>query len=92
MEKDEALARIREHRDAIDALDVKIVALLNEREGHSMAIRELKPAAGMQLFDAGREDAIYEKICALNEGPIVDEKLREIYATLLKVMKENPKR
>ena len=91
MDREEALARIYEHRDAIDALDIQIVSLLNEREGHSMAIRELKPAAGMQLFDPGREDAILEKICAQNQGPIVDEKLREIYATLLKVMKENPK-
>ncbi|MDO4400683.1 MAG: chorismate mutase [Coriobacteriia bacterium] len=91
MEREEALAQIQTHRDRIDELDVQIVSLLNEREGHSMAIRELKPAAGMQLFDPGREDAILEKICAQNEGPIVDEKLKEIYATLLKVMKENPK-
>ena len=92
MDREEALAQIQAHRNRIDELDVQIVALLNEREGHSMAIRELKPAAGMQLFDPGREDAILEKICAQNEGPIVDEKLKEIYATLLKVMKENPKR
>ena len=91
MEREEALSKIQQHRDAIDELDMKIVALLNEREGHSMAIRDLKPAAGMELFDPGREDAILEKICAQNRGPIVNEKLREIYATLLKVMKENPK-
>ena len=91
MEREEALSMIQQHRDAIDELDIQIVALLNEREGHSMAIRDLKPAAGMELFDPGREDAILEKICAQNQGPIVNEKLREIYATLLKVMKENPK-
>ena len=91
MEREEALSMIQQHRNAIDELDMQIVALLNEREGHSMAIRDLKPAAGMELFDPGREDAILEKICAQNEGPIVNEKLREIYATLLKVMKENPK-
>ena len=91
MEREEALSMIQQHRNAIDELDMQIVALLNEREGHSMAIRALKPAAGLELFDPGREDAILEKICAQNQGPIVNEKLREIYATLLKVMKENPK-
>ena len=91
MEREEAIAKIQAHRDAIDELDMRIVALLNEREGHSMAVRELKPYAGMELYDPGREDAIFEKICAQNTGPIVDEKLREIYKTLLKVMKENPK-
>lgn len=91
MDSTQARALIEQHRAAIDELDVKIVSLLNEREGHSMAIRDLKPHAGMQLFDADREEAILQSICEQNQGPIVDEKLREIYATLLKVMKENPK-
>lgn len=91
MNADEARALIDEHRERIDELDEKIVELLNQREVHSMAIRDLKPAAGMELFDAAREDAILAKICALNQGPIVDSKLCEIYATLLRVMKENPK-
>lgn len=92
MDSAQAREKIEEHRKAIDELDMKIVALLNEREAHSMAVRELKPIAGMELYDPGREDAIFAKICAQNQGPIVDEKLREIYETLLKVMKENPKR
>lgn len=88
--KEEALAQIDGHRAQIDSIDKKIVALLNEREAHSMAIRMLKPTAEMQLFDAAREDAILDDICAMNKGPLTEGSLREIYATLLKVMKENP--
>lgn len=90
MDKDTALAQIEEYRGGIDAIDRELVALLNKRAGLSLAIRELKPAAGMQLFDAAREDAIYDKVCGFSEKILYDEGLREIYATLLKVMKENP--
>lgn len=84
------LASIYQHRAAIDEIDRKLVALLNERAIHSLTIRNLKPGAGMDLFDPLREDAIYEKVCNLNGGPLTDDNLKEIYATMLKVMKEAP--
>lgn len=89
-EKEAALARIEGYRGEIDEIDRELVALLNKRAGYSLAIRELKPAAGMKLFDPGREDAIYDKVCGFSDGTLYDQGLREIYATLLKVMKENP--
>ena len=90
MEKQEALDLIYDYRKEIDELDRRLVGMLNERAELSIKIRKLKPAAGMQLFDAAREDAIYDKVCNFSEGTLKDEGLREIYATLLKVMKENP--
>lgn len=81
---------IDEHRAQIDALDAQIVTLMNERAYHSLTIRNLKPAAGMNLYDPDRENLIYEKVAASNEGPLTNENLVEIYATLLKVMKEAP--
>lgn len=84
------LTSIYQHRAAIDQIDRKLVALLNERAVHSLTIRNLKPGAGMNLFDPSREDAIYEKVCDLNDGPLTNDNLKEIYATMLKVMKEAP--
>lgn len=86
----DARASIEGYRERIDAVDRKLVALLNERAGYSLAIRALKPAAGMNLYDPAREDRIFEKVCALGDGPLTDAGLREIYAALLKVMKETP--
>ena len=48
--------QIQQHRDQIDELDRQIVALLNERAGHSLAIRALKPGAKMGLYDPAREE------------------------------------
>lgn len=89
-EKNEALQQIEQHRAQIDALDQQLVALLNERAAHSQAIRVLKPAADMKLYDPKREDQIFDKVASYNEGPLRDENLTEIYRTLLKVMKEAP--
>lgn len=91
-EAEQALAEIEKHRAQIDALDQQIVALLNERAGHSLDIRVLKPAANMNLFDPAREDEIVNRLCSYNKGPMQDENLKEIYQTLLKVMKEVPSR
>lgn len=92
-EQAEALAKIEAIRKQIDEADKKLVALLNERSSYSLAIRKLKPAAGMQsVYDPKREQEILERICAYNEGPMQDENLKELYSTLLKVMKEVPAR
>ena len=54
-EKNEAFEEIEKHRAEIDAIDQKLVALLNERAGHSLDIRALKPDAHMGLYDPKRE-------------------------------------
>lgn len=86
----EAFEEITQYREKIDQVDKQLVALLNERSGYSLAIRKLKPACGMNLFDPKREDEIYDRVASYNEGPMQDENLKEIYQTLLKVMKEVP--
>lgn len=82
--------KIQEHRDAIDAIDKQLVALLNERALHSLKIRELKPGANMGLYDPRREEEILAEVSSHNEGPLYGEHLREIYNTILKVSKEAP--
>lgn len=84
------VAKIEEHRVEIDKLDRQIVALINERAMHSLQIRDLKPGARMGLYDPRREEEILQKVGQYNEGPLYSEHLREIYTTILKVMKEAP--
>lgn len=85
-----AFEKIEEHRAKIDEIDKELVALLNKRAGHSLVIRGLKPDAKMGLYDPKREEEIFERIDSYNEGPLYNENLREIYASILKVMKETP--
>ena len=89
-ERDSSLAEIQEHRAKIDEIDKQIVALLNKRAGHSLVIRGLKPGAPLGLYDAKREEEIFAKVSSYNEGFFYYEKMCEIYATILKIMKETP--
>lgn len=84
------LAKIEEHRAAIDEIDKQLVELLNDRAVHSLQIRDLKPGANMGLYDPRREEEILQKVGGFNAGPLYSEHLREIYTTILKVMKEAP--
>ena len=88
MDKEQALKEIEEHRSKIDELDKEILELLSERSRQSLIIRKLKPQAGTELFDPGREQRILDKLDALNKGPMSNDNVHEIYATLLKVMKK----
>ena len=89
-DNNEQLQEIQQHRAIIDLLDKQIVSLLNERQTHALAIRELKPAAHMGLFDPKREEEIIAGVQQYNEGPLYPDNLREIYTAILKVSKEVP--
>ncbi len=91
-QENEAFAEIEKHREQIDAIDKQLVNLLNERAGHSLDIRALKPDAHMGLYDPKREEEIFAKLTSYNEGPLYNENLVEIYRGILKVMKEVPSR
>ena len=79
---------ITEHRDTIDAIDEELVALFNRRAAESLAIRTLKRKAGLGLFDPKREEEIFEHAAKINEGPLFNDDLREIYQVILKVSKD----
>lgn len=87
-EESRAQEEIAAHRVRIDEIDCEIVRLLNERAAESLAIRELKPQAHWGLYDPKREEEIFAHLAACNRGPLYAENLREIYETILHVMKE----
>ena len=85
---DDAQVRIEELREGIDQIDCKIVALLNDRAKLALDIRELKPQVNWGLYDPRREEQIFTNLAQCNEGPLYADNLREIYETILHVMKE----
>jgi len=90
MSASDARKTIEDHRATIDSIDEKIVTLLNERAVESLAIRSLKPAAKLGLYDPKREEEIFERVAGANNGPLFNDDLRAIYTVILKVSKEMP--
>ena len=74
---------IPEHRKAIDALDAKLVALLNERTQHVLGIGEIKRKAGEEIYVPSRERQVFQRVCKHNSGPITDASLRAIYREIM---------
>ena len=74
---------IPEHRKAIDELDARLVALLNERTQHVLGIGEIKRKAGEEIYVPSRERQVFQRVCKQNRGPITDASLRAIYREIM---------
>ena len=70
-------------REKIDALDRRLVVLLNERLALAAEIGRVKRNAGGQIYVAEREDAVLRKVTSQNNGPIRNEALRAIYREIM---------
>jgi chorismate mutase len=88
MAEADAQARIAALRTCIDEVDCRLVGLLNERARIALEIRGLKPQVNLSLYDPKREEEIFANLARCNEGPLFDDNLREVYESVLHVMKE----
>ncbi|MGA0333306.1 MAG: chorismate mutase, partial [Kiritimatiellia bacterium] len=72
-----------EYRQRIDSLDKEIVRLLNERIRCAMEIGRLKQEANAPVYVPAREMQVFEKVMALNEGPMSSAHVRAIYREIM---------
>lgn len=74
---------LRRLRRRIDALDKRIVALLNERASLAREAGAAKAAAGRRAIrDADREREILLRVTMANEGPLPQADLLALYRRL----------
>jgi chorismate mutase / prephenate dehydratase len=82
-QSDRALA---DRRAKIDALDARIVALLNERAEVVREVGRVKKQFGLPANDNMRVEDVLRRIAAANRGPLRKEHLRRIYETIVREM------
>ena len=70
-------------RKKIDQVDEKIVELLNERASLARKIGQTKSLARQEVFVPSREQAIFQRISALNRGPLPEQSVHSIYREIL---------
>ncbi|GLR13810.1 prephenate dehydratase [Chitinimonas viridis] len=73
--------QLKSHRDAIDALDTRILELLNERASHARAIGEIK--GGGLVYRPEREAQVLSRIKATNRGPLPDESVAKLFREIM---------
>ena len=70
-------------RKKIDSLDQEILKLLNERGDIALEIRKLKMENSVGVYDPVREMLIEKKLKELNEGPLSDDSVLNIFREII---------
>ena len=70
-------------RKKIDEIDARIVELMNRRAEIVVEIGGLKRSANETVYMPDREEAIYDHVAGLNEGPLSGQCLRAVYRELM---------
>ena len=73
-------------RAKIDALDARIVVLLNERARVVAEVGRVKQQAGIAVADPKRVEEVLRRITSKNPGPLPNENLRRIYERIIAEM------
>jgi chorismate mutase len=74
-------------RARIDGLDLKILALLNERAEYVLQLAPLKRQKEMPIEEPQREAAIRANLSRHNQGPLSDDAVCRIFEAIIGVMK-----
>jgi chorismate mutase len=70
-------------RKRIDALDLQLVALLNERAECAIAIGQVKQRTTLPIYEPDREATVLANVCAANRGPLEAEALRRVFERII---------
>ena len=70
-------------RVAIDAVDDKLLDLLNQRASLAKQVAETKQTTGGQFYVPSRERAIIDRLQASNSGPFPDHALRPVFQEVI---------
>lgn len=72
-------------RDRIDALDLELLRLLNERALLCLDIGKLKAEKGLEIRDPLREQAIFTYLAQHNKGPLKAGEIKKIFQKIVSV-------
>lgn len=87
MTPEEAKQALDACRHEIDAIDRRLVALLNERSRVVERIGAVKEQVSLPVYEPKREDEVYANIEAAREGPITKEAVRRIFERIIDEMR-----
>ena len=74
-------------RTRIDAVDLKILELLNERTTIVEEIGRIKQRMAMPIYEPKREDQVYHNVVSNNTGPLSGEALKRVFERIIDEMR-----
>jgi chorismate mutase-like protein len=70
-------------REKIDAIDERLVELLNERCRCALEIGHLKRIQKMVLYQPGREKQVILHVLRENQGPLKDDAVQRLFERII---------
>ena len=74
-------------RERIDELDVRLLALLNERTGIVEQIGRIKQSLHLAIYEPKREDQVFANVTAHNDGPLTHDAVKRIFERIIDEMR-----
>ena len=82
-----SIQRLAECRNQIDAVDLKLLALLNERTRIVEEIGRIKQELSLPIYEPKREDQVFHNVTSNNQGPLSAEALKSIFERIIDEMR-----
>lgn len=70
-------------RRRIDAIDVRVVRLLNERAGCAIALGRVKKTRGLPVYQPSREEEVLRNVERENGGPLEAAAVRRLFERII---------
>jgi chorismate mutase len=87
MTREEALQALGECRIKIDEVDVRILALLNERTRVVEQIGRIKRELAWPIYEPKREDEVFRNVTVNNTGPLPPEAVKRVFERIIDEMR-----
>jgi chorismate mutase len=82
-----SIQRLSECRHQIDAVDLKLLALLNDRTRIVEEIGRIKQDLSLPIYEPKREDQVFHNVTSNNKGPLSAEALKRIFERIIDEMR-----
>jgi chorismate mutase-like protein len=87
MTREAAVKALADCRERIDAIDRRLLALLNERTRIVEQIGRIKQECKMPVYEPKREEEVLGNIAEHNGGPMAAEAARRIFERIIDEMR-----
>ena len=74
-------------RAAVDVVDLKLLALFNERANVVAEIGDIKLKAAIPIYEPKREELVFKNVLEHNQGPLPDDAIRRLYERIVDEMR-----
>ena len=82
-----SLEKLAECRKKIDALDLKLLELLNQRTAVVEEIGRIKQHMSLPIYEPRREDQVFQNVLSHNGGPLSGEAVKRVFERIIDEMR-----